>query len=80
MPLTKLLSSRYPLSSVVHQARIIGTRNMSGGASAGAGGGRGRVPVINTLEELRAWRREKRDRKQEVGVVPTVSLCHILGR
>lgn len=37
-----------------------------------------RVPVIKTLAELRAWRREKRDRKQEVGVVPTV--CAVRGR
>ena len=33
----------------------------------------GKIPVINTLAELRAWRAVKRERKQEVGVVPTVS-------
>jgi hypothetical protein len=36
-----------------------------------------RVPVIKTLAELRAWRREKRDRKQEVGVVPTVRVARV---
>jgi hypothetical protein len=35
--------------------------------------GPSRIPIIRTLEEMRAWRRTARDRKLDVGIVPTVS-------
>lgn len=35
--------------------------------------GRIPIPIIRTLEEMRAWRRSARDRKLDVGIVPTVS-------
>lgn len=47
----------------------LGRRAMSGQA---------RIPVINTLKDLRAWRQDKRDKRQEVGVVPTVGLIYAL--
>jgi hypothetical protein len=40
--------------------------------------GQARIPVINTLKDLRAWRQDKRDKRQEVGVVPTVGLIYAL--
>jgi hypothetical protein len=38
-----------------------------------AGPSRPVIPIIKTLEEIRAWRRSARERKLEVGIVPTVS-------
>jgi len=35
--------------------------------------GPSRIPIIRTLEEMRTWRRSARDRKLDVGIVPTVS-------
>jgi len=35
--------------------------------------GPSRIPIIRTLEEMRAWRRTARERKLDVGIVPTVS-------
>lgn len=36
--------------------------------------GPSRIPIIKTLEEMRAWRRAARDKKLDVGIVPTVCL------
>ncbi|KAK8846706.1 pantoate-beta-alanine ligase [Kwoniella newhampshirensis] len=35
-----------------------------------------RIPVIRTLPQLRRWRQEARERKLEVGVVPTMGALH----
>jgi hypothetical protein len=40
--------------------------------------GPSRIPIIRTLEEMRAWRREARDRKLDVGIVPTVSSSRMI--
>ena len=34
--------------------------------------GPSRIPIIRTLQEMREWRRAARDRKLDVGIVPTV--------
>jgi hypothetical protein len=49
-----------------------------GGASRqSSGAGPSRIPIIRTLEEMRAWRRTARDRKLDVGIVPTVGTPRI---
>jgi len=45
------------------------------GQATEAGPSRPRIPIIKTLEEIRAWRRSARERKLEVGIVPTVGLA-----
>jgi hypothetical protein len=44
-----------------------------GQSSQSSEAGPSRIPIIRTLEEIRAWRRTARDRKLDVGIVPTVS-------
>jgi len=47
--------------------------NKGGDLTQSSEAGPSRIPIIRTLEEMRAWRRTARDRKLDVGIVPTVS-------
>ena len=52
--------------------------NKSGNSTQSSEAGPSRIPIIRTLEEMRAWRRTARDRKLDVGIVPTVSIASII--
>jgi hypothetical protein len=67
---TRIQASLKPILRVrmVHSTSPL---NDPGAQSSEAGPSR--IPIIRTLEEMRAWRRTARDRKLDVGIVPTVS-------
>ena len=52
--------------------------NKGGDSTQSSEAGPSRIPIIRTLEEMRAWRRTARDRKLDVGIVPTVSIASMI--
>lgn len=69
------------ISRVTRSTGSRSTRAMSTASPAQAGPSRIPIPIIRTLEEMRAWRRFARERGKEVGIVPTVSsLLALRGR
>nr|XP_031861856.1 pantoate-beta-alanine ligase [Kwoniella shandongensis]KAA5528928.1 pantoate-beta-alanine ligase [Kwoniella shandongensis] len=66
-------ASRLTTASASSSASFLIRRNVS---TSGGGGNIPHIPVIRTLPQLRRWRQEARERKLEVGVVPTMGALH----
>jgi hypothetical protein len=49
-----------------------------GESSQSSEAGPSRIPIIKTLEEMRAWRRTARHRELDVGIVPTVRIVQMI--
>jgi len=65
-----------PRVKMVHTTPQAYTPAPQSGQSSEAGPSR--IPIIRTLEEMRAWRRTARDRKFDVGIVPTVRIVQLI--
>jgi hypothetical protein len=75
---TRIQASLKPTSRVrmVHSSSSFSAQG--GESSQSSEAGPSRIPIIRTLDEMRAWRRTARDRKLDVGIVPTVSSSQMI--
>jgi hypothetical protein len=77
MTALRISQSRIRISialKAIPRARMVhATAPLSSQSSQAGQAGPSRIPIIRTLEEMRQWRRSARDKKLDVGIVPTVS-------